>query len=160
MVGERVWKVASVVAGLWLAQGACAAVAVTDVDRLRALHEKVMQAHRRGDVELLLQDEAPDYVVANRGEVTRPTLDDRRRRLGAYLGRTSFHEYRDVVEPVVTVSDDGTLAWVVVQVQARGMQTADAGKKGPVEFVSAWIELYQKRDGRWWRVGNVSNFRS
>jgi hypothetical protein len=152
-------RVAPLVAALWIAQGAFAAVAIPDADRLRALHEKVMQAHRHGNVELLLEDEAADYVVANRGEVTRPTLDDRRRRLGGYLSRTSFREYRDVIEPVVTVSNDGTLAWVIVQVKASGTQTTDAGQKEPIEFVSAWIELYQKKDGRWWRVGNVSNFK-
>jgi hypothetical protein len=30
----------------------------------------------------------------------------------------------------------------------------------PLEFISAWIELYEKRDGRWWRIGNVSNFKT
>lgn len=29
----------------------------------------------------------------------------------------------------------------------------------PIQFVSAWIELYKKRDGRWLRTGNVSNFK-
>jgi len=101
---------APVVAAIWLAQGALTAVAATDIDLLRALHEKVIRAHRQSDVELLLEDEAVDYVVANRGQVTHPTVDERRQRLRAYLNRTSFHEYRDVIDPVVTVSKDGTLA--------------------------------------------------
>ena len=146
--------------GLGLGSASATSPPVSDVDQLRALHEKVMRAHRQSDVGLLLEDEAPDYVVGNRGEVTRPTLDDRRRRLGAYLGRTVFQEYRDLVEPVVSVSQDGTLGWVVVQVQARGAQASDAGVKEPVEFVSAWIELYQKKNGKWWRVGSLSNFKS
>ena len=49
--------------------------------------------------------------------------------------------------------------WVIVQVQARGLQVTEQGGKKPLEFVSAWIELYEKRNGRWYRVGNVSNFR-
>jgi hypothetical protein len=61
-----------------------------------------------------------------------------------------------VTEPIVSVSADGTLGWVVVQVRARGVQ-GDA--KEPLAFVSAWIELYEKRKGRWVRVGNVSNFK-
>jgi hypothetical protein len=158
-MGKRLWRVPAVVAVVWLSHGALTAVTVTDGDQLRALHEKVMQAHRQSAVELLLEDEAADYIVANRGEVSRPTLDERRRRLGAYLGRTSFQQYRDLVEPVVTVSNDGTLAWVIVQVQARGTQTVEDGREEPIEFVSAWIELYQKKDGRWWRVGNASNFK-
>ena len=157
-MGGRIRGILSVVAGICLAQGSWAFGVAKDVDVLRSLHEKVLRAHRQSDVELLLEDEAPDTVVANRGEITRPTLDERRRRLGAYLTRTSFREYRDLIEPVVSVSDDGTLGWLVVQVQARGTQMTEEGKKEPVEFVSAWIELYRKKDGRWWRVGNVSNF--
>lgn len=138
---------------------ASAAEAATDVESLRALHAKVMQAHLQSNVELLLEDEPADYVVAGRGEVTHPTLDQRRARLGPYLRRTTFTEYRDMVEPVVTVSADGTLGWVVVQIKARGVQAAPDGTRTPLEFVSAWIELYQKREGRWLRIGNVSNFK-
>jgi hypothetical protein len=129
-----------------------------DVVTLKVLHEKVMSAHRASDVEKLLADEAEDYVVAGRGAIARPTLDDRRARLGSYLSSTRFESYRDLVEPVVQVSRDGTLGWVIVQVEGKGEQTVDGHKK-PLEFVSAWIELYEKRGGRWYRVGNVSNFK-
>lgn len=156
---SRVRRLSALAAVICLAQ--CAPSRVdSDLDRLRALHEKVIRAHRQSNVELILEDEAPDYVVANRGEVTRPTLEERRQRLGAYLRSTAFQEYRDLNEPVVTISSDGTLGWVIVQVQASGIQTTELGEKEPVEFVSAWIELYEKRDGRWLRVGNVSNFKS
>ena len=131
----------------------------TDAEQIRALHEKVMRAHRQSSADLLLEDDAPDPIVANRGEITRPSLEERRSRFASYLGRTTFEEYKDLVEPVVTVSNDGTLGWVIVQVQARGVQTKDDGGKEPIAFVSAWIELYQKRGGRWYRVGNVSNVR-
>ncbi|HEX6789916.1 MAG TPA: hypothetical protein VF247_01280 [Candidatus Krumholzibacteria bacterium] len=131
-----------------------------DRESLLRLHANVIRAHLESDVERLLADEADTYyVVSGRGEITWPTLAERRARLGAYLGRTRFDTYRDEVEPVVTISDDGTLGWVVVQIEARGTQKSDAGPDEPVQFVSSWIELYQKRDGRWQRVGNVSNFK-
>lgn len=123
------------------------------------LHEKAIRAHQESNIELLLEDDANDYVVANRGEVTRPTRADRRGWLGPYLQQTKFQEYRDVAEPIVTVSADGTLGWVVAQVHARGVRTAPGKQEEAVEFTSAWIELYQKRDSRWYRVGNVSNFK-
>lgn len=135
------------------------AAADTDTDALLALHVKAIRAHQESNIDLLLQDETDDYVVANRGEVTRPTLAERRARLGGYLRRTRFEEYRDVREPIVEVSKDGTLGWVVVQVHARGVQTGPDGARTPIEFTSAWIELYRKREGRWLRVGNVSNFK-
>jgi hypothetical protein len=57
------------------------------------------------------------------------------------------------------VSADGSLGWVIAQVEAQGEQTTPKGVVEPIEFVSAWIELYEKRDGRWFQVGNVSNFK-
>lgn len=141
-------------AGASDAPGAAKAIA-----ELRALHEKVMRAHRESDVEVLLEDEAADYVVANRGEITRPTIPQRRERLGSYLRASRFTEYRDLVEPVVGVSADATAGWVIVQVTARGRQSLAGGGEAPVEFTSAWIELYEKREGKWWRTGNVSNFK-
>lgn len=36
-----------------------------DAAVLRALHEKVLVAHREGNVELILVDETQDYIVAN-----------------------------------------------------------------------------------------------
>ena len=131
----------------------------TDAESLKGLHQKVIDAHLRNSVDLLLEDESADYVVANRGEVSRPTFAERRNRLGPYLSRTAFREYRDATEPIVAVSADGTMGWVVAQVHVRGEGSTPDGKKQAVEFTSAWIELYQKRDGRWYRVGNVSNFK-
>ena len=136
-----------------------AAPPVSDAEILRALHAKTIRAHKESNAALLMEDQASDMVIVNRGEVTRPTLDERRAGFGSYLGRTVFSEYRDLVEPIVKVSDDGTLGWVIVQVTARGLQSAEGGEKKPIEFVSAWVELYEKRGGRWYGVGNVSNFR-
>ena len=82
-----------------------------------------------------------------------------RAHLGPYLAATTFHEYRDLIEPVVAVSEDATLGWVIAQVYARGIQRQEDGTREPLEFTCAWIELYARREGRWLRVGNVSNFK-
>ena len=138
----------------------CTAVPVDvagDRARLLALHEQAMEAHRKSDVELLLQADAEEFVLANRGEISRPTLDQRRQFLGPYLRGVRFAEYVDVVPPVVHVSADGTAGWVIAQVRARGTGADGAGRT--IQFESAWIELYEKRGGSWRRVGNVSNFK-
>jgi hypothetical protein len=48
---------------------------------------------------------------------------------------------------------------VIVQVEAKGEQTQPDGTVAPLEFVSSWISLYEKRNGRWVGIGNVSNFK-
>ncbi len=126
---------------------------------LLALHEEVMRAHRESNPDLLLRSEAPEHVSANRGQITQPTLDARRARLREYLGKTRFTEYIDLVPPIVRVSNDGSLGWVIVQVRGVGMQTTQEGDSQPLAFESAWIELYERRGGSWLRVGNISNFK-
>ena len=138
----------------------CAAVPVDtagDRARLLALHEQAMEAHRRSDVEMLLQADHEDFVLASRGQLSKPTLEQRRQFLGPYLRGVRFAEYVDVVPPVVHVSADGTTGWVIAQVKARGTGVPDATRT--LQFESAWIELYEKRGGAWRRVGNISNFK-
>ena len=137
----------------------CSREAPSHETQLRALHAKVLRAHLESDVDLLLEDDAPEGTQANRGVVSTTGAADTRSHMGSYLARTTFTEYRDLIEPLVAVSRDGTLGWVIVQVYARGTQRQDDGKVEPLEFTCAWIELYARREGRWLRVGNVSNFK-
>jgi hypothetical protein len=141
--------------------GLCDATApkANDSDMLLRLHREVMNAHRQLSVDMLLRNESASYVVAGRGKVTQPTLEERRARLEKYFGSTRFTEYVDVIPPMAMVSADGSLGWVVVQVRAKGEQDVAPGKTEPIEFESAWIELYRRGPNGWQRVGNVSNFK-
>ena len=158
-VSELALRVILLGAAVCLEQCAPSAPDTADHDLLQKLHEKCIRAHRESNVDLLLEDMAADFVLVNRGEVTRPSLDEMRGSLGSYLRSTTFQEYGDLTDPVINVSSDGTLGWVIVQVRAKGVSTAADGTKKPLEFVSGWIELYEKRNGAWRRVGNVSNFK-
>ena len=149
-------------AALAILLGACAVLPhdpAAEKARLLALHEQAMEAHRRSDIAMLFAHDAPDYVLANRGEVSKPTLEQRRQFLGPYLEATRFSEYVDAIPPIVAVSRDGSLGWVIVQVRVKGEQRTASGATRPLAFEAAWIELYEKRDGEWRRVGNVSNFK-
>ena len=130
-----------------------------DEDRLLQLHEEALQAHLASDIDLLLAAEEDDYVASSAGAVSHPDRNARRQGLGPYLASTRFSVYRDQIPPVVKVSRDGSLGWVIAQIEAKGEQTEPDGTVAPIEFVSSWIELYEKRDGRWLRIGNVSNFK-
>jgi hypothetical protein len=134
-----------------------AACDVADAEKeLRTMHAAVIARHLDGDVDSWMASEADRVFVSSRGELTTsgPERAERRRE---YLGSTQFDTYRDMVEPIVRVSDDCSLGWVMVQVEASGAQ-----KRGPVlmpfQFQSSWIELYERHDGAWRGIGNASNF--
>ena len=53
-----------------------------------------------------------------------------------YFGRTPFSTYDDVAEPMIHISDDGTLGTVLVQVHVVGV--ADEGKDTEERIDSTW----------------------
>ena len=129
-----------------------------DHSKILAEHKRIIDAHMMRDVEGMLEGAADDYVLVNRGEVNYPTVDERRQRFSHYFEVTVFSDYKDLITPIIHISDDGTAAWLIAQVEVSGKQESPGGDQ-PLHFVSAWIELYEKRDGEWVQTGNVSNFR-
>jgi hypothetical protein len=63
-----------------------------------------------------------------------------------------------VEPPVVQVSDDGGLGWLITRVRVRRTDTGHDGGPRELGFVSAGIETFEKRDGAWVRTANVSTF--
>lgn len=141
------------------ASASASAAASADLQQLLALHDNVLRGHLTGNADLALGTDEGEFIQANRGAVARSDRAARKAQLAAYLKKTRFTAYRDQVPPIAKVSADGTLGWVVAQVEARGEQTGPDGTAEPLEFVSAWVELYEKRNGRWVATGNVSTFR-
>jgi hypothetical protein len=127
-------------------------------DELRGLHERVLEAHRNGDLEAWMAVEGEPYVSANNGTISFPGADQRRAAREPYLDSTTFTVYRDLRPPIVRISEDATLGWVIAEVEVRGTRVSD-GADTPVEAVWAWIELYENRSGVWKLVGNMSNRR-
>jgi ketosteroid isomerase-like protein len=132
---------------------------MSDVEAILKMHKDVIDAHKNNDVDALFAIEAEEIVRVSRGEVLYPSKKDRFARFKWYFEHTEFEEYRDLVEPIVRVSEDGTLGWLIAQVKIVGTQTDDDGEQSRIDSVWAWIELYEKKNGRWYRTGDVSNLR-
>jgi hypothetical protein len=131
-----------------------------DKRELLAAHEAVIHAHLHEDVSTWLDGEADEFVTVNRGEVGYTGKEERAAMRGPYLAQTQFSEYRDLIPPIVKISDDGTLGWLIAQIKVVGQRTMSDGQQAEFDVVYAWIELYEKQDGRWLCIGNVSNAKS
>lgn len=131
-----------------------------DEDHLRRLHHQLLQAHLEGDVEAWMAIEADSgYVSVNGGYVRFPSAAARREGRAAYLREATFSVYRDLREPLVRLSTDGTLGWLIVEVEVQGTLPDSTGAPAPFHDVWAWVELYQKTEAGWRLVGNASNKR-
>jgi hypothetical protein len=130
----------------------------SDEQRLLDLHQASLSAHLNGDVDALLAGQADDFVLVNWGDISSPTKEQRKAFLGPYLADTKFDFYRDTVPPIVKVSRDGSLGWVIARVEARGTTPTPEGGHASLEFEVAWVELYERRGPEWVGIGNVSSF--
>ena len=133
--------------------------ALSDEQKLLELHQAALRAHVDSDIDALLATQADDFVILGQGDISSPSRQERREFLGPYLAATRFEFYRDAVAPIVKVSRDGSLGWVIAQVEARGSSMNAEGKDQPIEFVVAWIELYERRGHEWVSIGNAYSFK-
>lgn len=122
-----------------------------------ALHKALIDAHLNKDVDFFVQDLSEDYMSISHGEILRPTKEEIRATFGSYLNNTEFTEYRDLCEPIVGFSQDGSVAWSIVQVKVAGKRTMDDGSKRDMDSTWAWLTLYERQGDKWIRLLEVSN---
>lgn len=123
------------------------------------LHQATIDAHWNKDVDFFIRDISDDYFSVSDGEITHPTKEAIKTRFSGYLHSTTFTEYRDLREPIIGVSKDGSMAWSIVQVKVTGERTMDDGSIRNLDFICAWITLYERQDNQWIRLGEVSTFK-
>jgi hypothetical protein len=131
----------------------------SDERRLLHLHAEVIRAHVERQVDLWMSLESENYISVNRGEVTFPGFSERREQRSAYLQGASFSTYRDLREPIVRISEDGSLGWLIAEVEIVGTVPDQDNGRSSFHDIWAWIELYEKTDQDWRLIGNVSNRR-
>lgn len=122
---------------------------------LRALHEASVQAHLDGDADFFARDLADDYLVVSGAEISRPSAEEVRAMFGGYLSSIDFDRYETTDGPIVGVSDDGSVGWIITQVEVDG-RSVTGGDTLSLMYASAWLTLYRRVEGRWIMQANVS----
>jgi hypothetical protein len=136
----------------------CPNAAADGTAELLALHARGREAHFRTDVDLLLADAGEEFISVSGGRISRITPAEQRAFFAGYFKGATYQEWDDVEPPIVRVSDDGSMGWVITRVRVRRTQKDATGAGKEASFVYAGIMTYEKRDGRWVRVANVSTF--
>lgn len=129
-------------------------------EEILAVHKAFIDAHLNKNVEFFVQDYPEYFYSVSRGEILRPSKEDFRAMLSRYLNNATFTEYRDVCEPVIGFSKDGSLAWVIMQVKVTGKLRIDENTEMDLDDTWAGIMLYEHRASKWARIAEVSNFKN
>ena len=125
---------------------------------LLRLHKLDREAHFKTNVDLLLATAPEEFISVARGKISRSTKEDARKMFTGYFRDAKYYEWDDLEEPITRISNDASMAWMIVRTRIRRVQRNPDGTEKEEKAVYAGIMTYEKRDGRWVRVANVSTF--
>lgn len=137
--------------GALLVLAACATHPDLAADRaeLLRIHDLHRQAHVERRADLLVSTFADTFRSISGGTVDAPTRADSRERFQAYFDRSTFLAWDDLAAPIIRISPDGRMAYVIVQKEVRVTTPDGSGAVSEAHTEYAWLEVYEKDDGVW-----------
>ena len=120
-----------------------------DRAELLRLHELARTAHLGKQPDLMVASFADTLLDVSGGLVSIRSREQNRARFRRYFDQVTFQQWDDIVPPRIRISPDGQMAYVVVQKSVRLTSQAGGGALEPEHTVFAWVEIYEKRAGKW-----------
>ena len=117
--------------------------------KLLVLHDQQRTAHFDKNVRNLLAEQSNDFLQIQKGDITRPSLDERTQQMQAYFDRVAFDSWDDIEPPIVEISDDATMANTFVEKLVVLKLKDEKGKVSLDTTRFAWTTTYRKIDGQW-----------
>ena len=120
-----------------------------DSAELLRLHENARTAHLQRRADLLVADHADSTFSLSRGSVSIGRRADVQAMFQGYLDSATFQAWDDIAPPVIRISRDGQMAYVVVRKRVHLTQPGPGGTTLAERVRYAWLSVYEKQDGQW-----------
>lgn len=112
-----------------------------------AIHHEQRKAHLERNATLLLHSSSLDYIEVNRGIIKSPTQKESYQRFKAYFDEVEFIKWDDVTPPVISFSDDATMATSVVDKLVITKRISESNRPDTAHY--AWLAVFKKVNGKW-----------
>lgn len=118
-------------------------------DRILELHHLARDYHFGKDSVAFAHQLSSDFISVNKGEITTPNMEEIISRYHRYFSSVEFVKWDDVAEPIIKFSDDGSMAYVIVDkiVVVTYKDENGNSKEGQTHF--AWTAIYKKYGSEW-----------
>ncbi|MEP7377469.1 MAG: hypothetical protein ABI675_28960 [Chitinophagaceae bacterium] len=127
-----------------------------ETQAITAILQHERKAHFDRNADLFISTFADSMLSVNRGKVSMTTPEENKERFGKYFGSVKFIKWDDVAAPIIRFSDDGSLAYAIIQKQVI-LSTTDSGGKPVTDTTDyAWASVYRKKEGKWEGECNIS----
>lgn len=113
------------------------------------LHEAQRDYHFQKDSIAFAHQMSAEYVSVNRGLITRPTVEDNIARYNNYFSAVEFVKWDDVNPPVIRFSEDGSMAYTVVDKEVIVEYKLSETETVLDSAYYAWVAIYRKQAEGW-----------
>ena len=120
------------------------------------LLEQERKAHFANDVDLFIAEFADTTISIRKGSVNTQTSAESRKRVESYFNSVEFIHWDDVAPPLIDISEDGSIAYAIVQKNVVLTYKDTLGVPLMDTTNYAWVTIYKKLDGEWKMVCNAS----
>lgn len=133
----------------------CSCKSKPDLEKARqellALHQEQQTAHLTENAQMLMEQSADNAISVNRGKISRAPRDSSIRRFEKYFAGIEHKKWEDVQPPEIYFSDDGSMAYVVVDKRVVITYPDEKGKIQEESTHFAWVNIYKKQAGGQWK---------
>ncbi len=113
------------------------------------LHNQQRANHFKKDSIAFANQLSNNFISVNRGKITMPKKEENIKRYHNYFSSVDFVKWDDVSEPIIRFSDDGSLAYTIVDKIVEVTYTNENGEMYNSSTHFAWTAIYKKYGDEW-----------
>ena len=123
----------------------------TSEDRLKILqlHKEQRKYHFDKDSIAFANQLSDHFISVNKGVISRPQKEETISRYNGYFSSVEFIKWDDVTDPIIHFSDDGTMAYTIVDKIVEVNYKDEDGQKVEGNTHFAWTAIYKKYGDDW-----------
>jgi hypothetical protein len=126
--------------------------------RLLHLHESALRAHLENDARTFLAAYASEWYDIRNAGVRLRTKEEALASIEQYFQRTHFSDIHEITAPIIHLTTDASMAWVIGQIRVSATQEGPDGKEKDFSFRCAFVSIYEKHESQWAQVIDASSF--
>lgn len=113
------------------------------------LHNAQRDYHFNKDSIAFANQLSDNFISVNRGIISTPEKEATISRYNSYFSSVEFLKWDDVSEPIIKFSDDGSMAYTIVDKIVEVTYTDENGNTEKSETHFAWTAIYKKYGNEW-----------
>ena len=118
-------------------------------DKILQLHKLQRDHHFNKDSISFANSLSDNFISVNRGKITHPKKEENISRYHNYFSSVEFVKWDDVTDPIIRFSEDGKLAYSIVDKIVKITYEDDNGNLIEDETHFAWTAIYKKYGDEW-----------